>query len=77
MTAPLQDIAMSAWEAFRQVGGTDSMYNASTFGTEAQAYYAGQVWAYNRVLFKMGLGMVGETHVDYDELDKMYADYVG
>ena len=46
----LNDWLISAWEAFEQVGGTPEMFLATLFGNPSQAYYAGQVVAFRKVL---------------------------
>ena len=51
----LLELAGSAFAAFYEVGGTVEMYQATTFETESQAYYAGQAHAYNCVMHQMGL----------------------
>ena len=46
----LMDWRWCSWDAFVEVGGTDDMHAASLFKTEAQAFYSGQVTAFDKVL---------------------------
>ena len=70
----LVECADSAWNAFVSVGGTEDMYLGSAYSNPAQAYYGGQVWAYNRMLHKLGMPIW--PFVDYDDLEQFAADYV-
>ena len=71
----LSERARDTWDAFQGVGGTLKMYEATTFDTPAQAYYAGQVWAYNRVKYEFGFPTWPET--DYADLDAAFNAYEG
>ena len=76
----LQDWAEDALDSFVSVGGTLDMYKAATFMTESQAYYCGQVVAYQKILYSFGRkhaltykGVVYDT--DFYALEKAYQEY--
>ena len=73
MTMTLEEWAKDAWSSFKSVGGDEAIYAAGLFKTDAQAYYAGQVWAYNRVLYQFG--QETQTDTDYASLDSEYRKY--
>ena len=70
----LSEWAGDAWGAFASVGGTEDMYEAGLYDNTAQAYYAGQVWAYNRILFMLGLPHWPVK--DYGAFDREWEAYV-
>ena len=70
----LREHINSAWEAFVEVGGSEDMFTALAFDSPSQAYYAGQVWAYARVLYEFGTPL--PVGIDFDDLDRVDAEYV-
>ena len=54
MIMSLSERARDAWDSFQGVGDTLEMYETTLFDNPSQAYYAGQVWAYNRVRYLEG-----------------------
>lgn len=70
----LREHACDASKTFAEVGGTAEMYYAATFLTESQAFYAGQLRAYNRVLYAFGQSQV-DMPEDYAAHDREYEEY--
>ena len=73
MITSLSERARDTWDSFQGVGGTLEMYETTLFDNPSQAYYAGQVWAYNRVQYEFGLPTWPET--DYAALDAAVEEY--
>lgn len=69
---PLVVMAAYAWERFVGLGGECSMYDAMVFRTTPQAFFAGGLFEYNRLLYAMGSHYHPPT--PYDDFDKAVVD---
>ena len=49
------------------------MYLSTLFDTPSQCYYAGQLWAYNRIRFALGLATY--PYVDFTAIESAVAEY--
>ena len=70
---PLVAMAADAWDRFVGVGGELSMYEAGIWRTKPQAFFAGELFEYNRFLHAFGVHY--HPAVPYDDLDKAVAEY--
>lgn len=70
----LKQWAEDAWATFTEHGGTIEMFLSGQYQSRVQAYYAGEVWAFNKVLDELGQGQVLAPGypMDFHMIDKDY-----